>query len=72
MRMTWGGTVQDYEPADAIQFDYVTTSKGILEKEDPTNDEFIVPDYLKELIEMRDFGPYSEDGELIVLFFDYQ
>lgn len=67
MRMTWG-TVQDYEPADAIQFDYVTTSKGILEKEDPTNDEFIVPDYLKELIEMRDFGPYSEDGELIVCF----
>ena len=67
MRMTWG-TVQSYEPADAIQYDYVTTSKGILEKEDPTDPEFIVPEYLKTLIENRDFGPYGENGELIICF----
>ncbi|MBW7847831.1 MAG: S46 family peptidase [Bacteroidales bacterium] len=68
MRMTYG-SVQDYYPADAIHYDYISTAKGILEKEDPTNDEFIVPPYLKELIEKQDFGPYADDnGKLIVCF----
>lgn len=67
MRMTYG-SVQDYIPADAIHFDYITTEKGILEKEDPSNDEFIVPAYLKSLIEKKDFGPYGEDGKLVVCF----
>lgn len=67
MRMTYG-SVQDYQAADAVHYDFVTTSKGILEKEDPTNDEFIVPAYLKELIEKKDFGVYGVDGELIVCF----
>ena len=67
MRMTYG-SVQDYIPADAIHYDYITTEKGILEKEDPSNDEFIVPEYLKSLIEKKDFGPYGEDGKLVVCF----
>jgi hypothetical protein len=67
MRMTYG-SVQDYQAADAIQYNYITTSAGILEKEDPTDDEFIVPEYLKTLIDTRDFGPYGENGELIVCF----
>ncbi|MDD3636905.1 MAG: S46 family peptidase [Bacteroidales bacterium] len=67
MRMTYG-SVQDYQAADAIQYNYLTTSAGILEKEDPNDDEFIVPDYLKTLIETRDFGPYGQDGELIICF----
>ena len=67
MRMSYG-SVQDYQAADAIEYNYFTTSNGILEKEDPTNDEFIVPAYLKELIEKQDFGPYGVDGELRVCF----
>lgn len=67
MRMTYG-SVQDYIPADAIHYEYFTTEKGILEKEDPSNDEFIVPEYLKSLIEKKDFGPYGEDGKLVVCF----
>ena len=67
MRMTYG-SVQDYIPADAVHYDFVTTTKGILEKEDPTNDEFIVPAYLKELIEKQDFGPYGNDGQLVTCF----
>ncbi|MBP7497700.1 MAG: S46 family peptidase, partial [Bacteroidales bacterium] len=43
MRMTYG-TVQDYYPADAVHYDYVTTLKGVIEKEDPANDDFIVPE----------------------------
>jgi len=67
MRMSYG-TVQDYKAADAVQYNYITTMNGIIEKEDPTNDEFIVPAKLMDLIEKRDFGPYGVDGELIVCF----
>lgn len=67
MRMSYG-SVQDYQAADAINYNYYTTSNGILEKEDPKDDEFIVPAYLKELIEKQDFGPYGVDGQLKVCF----
>ena len=67
MRLTYG-TVQDYYPADAIHYEYFTTTKGILEKEDPNNWEFIVPDKLKELIINKDYGPYAEDGVMHVCF----
>lgn len=48
MRLTYG-KVLDYYPADAIHYNYFTTLKGVMEKEDPKNDEFIVPAKLKEL-----------------------
>ncbi len=68
MRITYG-SVQDYYPADAKHYDYITTHKGILEKEDPSNPEFIVPSKLKELIEAEDFGNYADaNGDLIVCF----
>ncbi|MCK9449683.1 MAG: S46 family peptidase [Bacteroidales bacterium] len=67
MRMTYG-SVQDYFPADGIHYDFFTTQYGILEKEDPNDDEFIVPPYLKSLIDKQDFGPYGEDGTLAICF----
>ena len=67
MRFTYG-KVLDYYPADAVHYDYVTHLKGVMEKEDPSNDEFIVPAKLKELYEKKDFGPYGEDGKLITDF----
>ncbi|MDN5349216.1 MAG: hypothetical protein PWQ54_612 [Bacteroidales bacterium] len=66
LRLTYG-TVQDYYPADAVHYDYITTTKGILEKEDPTTWEFVVPDRLKEIIETKDYGPYAnKDGSMTV------
>jgi hypothetical protein len=68
MRLTYG-TVKDYKAADAVNYDFFTTSKGILEKRDNTNPEFVVPDKQKELIEKKDFGKYAnKDGELVVCF----
>ncbi len=67
MRVTYGN-VLDYFPADAVYYNYYTTTDGILEKEDPNNDEFIVPAKLKELIENKDFGSYGQDGEMRVCF----
>jgi hypothetical protein len=61
--------VLDYYPADAIHYNYVTTMKGIMEKEDPDNWEFVVPAKLKELYAKKDFGPYAmENGEMPVGF----
>ena len=62
------GQVMDYYPADAIHFDFVTHLSGLIAKEDPTNDEFIVPAKLKELYESKDYGQYGQDGKMIVCF----
>lgn len=67
MRLTYG-TVQDYYPADAIHYEYFTTMEGIMQKEDPTNFEFIVPEKLKQLYETKDFGPYGDNGTMKVCF----
>ena len=67
MRMTYG-QILDYYPADAMHYDYLTTLTGIMEKEDPKNDEFIVPAKLKELYAKKDYGRYGENGNLPVCF----
>ncbi|MBK9762696.1 MAG: S46 family peptidase [Flavobacteriales bacterium] len=68
MRLTYG-TVGSYIPADAMHYDFYTTANGILEKEDNTNDEFVVPQRAHDLITARDFGRYADaKGELITGF----
>jgi hypothetical protein len=67
MRLTYG-TVQDYYPADAIHYEYFTTLDGVMQKEDPDNWEFIVPEKLKELYEAKDFGQYGDGEKMPVCF----
>ena len=68
MRLTYG-TVLPYYPRDAVFYNYYTTLKGVMEKEDPSNWEFVVPEKLKELYEAKDFGRYAnEKGEMPVAF----
>ena len=67
MRLSYGN-VLDYIPADAAFYDYFTTTKGIIEKEDSANEEFVVPQRLRELCEKKDFGQYGKDGTLNVCF----
>jgi hypothetical protein len=67
MRLTYG-QVLDYEPADAVHYNYITTLKGVMEKEDPTNWEFVVPEKLNALYHAKDYGPYDQDGEMVVGF----
>jgi hypothetical protein len=67
-RMTWG-VVGSYDPQDAVHYDYVTTIEGVMQKEDPNNDEFIVPTKLKELYNAKDYGRYADgNGDLVVNF----
>jgi hypothetical protein len=68
MRLTYG-KISAYNPADGITYGYFTTTDGILEKEDPKNEEFVVPAKLKELIVKKDFGRYKDkDGQMHVAF----
>jgi hypothetical protein len=67
LRFTYG-QVLDYFPADAVHYNYITTLKGVMEKEDPSNWEFVVPEKLKDLYEAKDYGQYGEDGKMIVCF----
>ena len=67
MRMSYG-KILDYYPADAVHYDYVTHLSGVMAKEDPSNEEFVVPAKLKELYMKKDFGRYGSNGDLVTCF----
>ncbi|WP_461630908.1 S46 family peptidase [Labilibaculum euxinus] len=68
IRLTYGN-VGGYTPKDGVYYKHFTTLKGVMEKEDPTNDEFVVPAKLKELYNKKDFGQYADkNGNLPVCF----
>lgn len=68
LRMTYG-TVKPYSPKNGISYDYYTTLEGVMEKEDATNPEFVVPEKLKQLYAAKDYGRYAlSDGRLPVNF----
>ena len=68
MRLSYG-SIGGYRPFDAAWYNYYTTDKGILEKEDPTSDEFWVQPEILDLVSDRDFGPYAnEKGEMQLCF----
>lgn len=69
MRLTYG-KILDYYPADAIHYDYYTTLEGVMEKEDPNDEEFIVPSKLKQLFLAKDYGEYADNktGKMHVCF----
>ena len=68
MRLTYG-KVGGYSPKDAVVYKYYTTLDGVMEKEDPNNWEFVVPEKLKTLWKNSDFGQYAmADGKMPVAF----
>ncbi|HNX43812.1 MAG TPA: S46 family peptidase [Bacteroidales bacterium] len=67
MRLTYG-KVDDYSPQDAVDYDFVTTLDGIMQKEDPSSWEFVVPAKLKQLYQDKDYGRYGKNGKMVVGF----
>ncbi|HKL71270.1 MAG TPA: S46 family peptidase, partial [Marinilabiliaceae bacterium] len=68
MRLSYG-SVGDYVPRDAVIYKHYTTLQGIMEKEDPHDRDFEVPEKLKELYQNKDYGRYADkDGRLYVNF----
>lgn len=68
MRITYG-KVAGYTGKDATVYNYYTTSRGLLEKYIPNDQEFDIPAKLVDLLKKKDFGIYvNEKGELPVGF----
>jgi hypothetical protein len=69
MRVSYGN-VKSYNPRDAVHYDYVTTSKGLLEKYIPGDYEFDLPANQIELLKKKDFGQYMDPTrkELVIGF----
>ncbi|RYG50820.1 MAG: serine protease, partial [Chitinophagaceae bacterium] len=69
MRVSYG-SVKSYSPRDAVHYDYVTTSKGILEKYVPGDYEFDLPANQIELLKKKDFGQYIDKkrNDLVIGF----
>ena len=68
LRLTYG-QVLPYAPADGVKYDYYTTLKGAMEKEDPDNWEFVVPAKLKQLYQAKDFGRYAMPNDEMPICF---
>ncbi len=69
MRVSFGN-VKSYVPRDAVKYDYVCTSKGVLDKYVPGDYEFDLPAKQIELLRKRDFGQYIDKSrnDLVVTF----
>lgn len=67
LRLSYG-KVLSYSPRNAVFYNYYSTHFGILEKEDPEDEEFIVPAKLKELLIKKDFGNYDKNDTLYICF----
>lgn len=67
LRLTYG-KVLPYEAKDGVVYNWQTTLAGVMEKEDPNNWEFVVPQKLKTLYQNKDYGRYGQNGEMPVCF----
>ena len=69
MRVSYGN-VKSYSPRDAVQYDYITTGRGILEKYKEGDYEFDLPSKQIELMKKKDFGQYIDKAknDLVVNF----
>lgn len=68
MRLSYG-SIGGYRPYDAAWYNYYSTDKGILEKEDPNSTEFWVQEDILDLIRSKEFGQYGNaDGTMNLCF----
>ena len=67
LRVTYG-KVKGYQPKDAVVYEPVSYLEGVLEKYQPGDYEFDVPEKLIELYNNKDYGEYAVDGKMPVNF----
>jgi Peptidase S46 len=68
MRLSYG-TVQDYDPKDAVTYKYYTTLQGVVDKYKPGDYEFDLPKRLIDLNNKKEYGRYgSPKGYMPVCF----
>ena len=67
LRVTYG-KVNGYQPKDAVYYKPVSYLSGVIEKYQPGDYEFDLPEKLIELYNNKDYGVYGVDGKMPVNF----
>ncbi|WP_251621618.1 S46 family peptidase [Odoribacter lunatus] len=62
------GQVSGYTPVDAVKYTHYTTLTGIMEKDRPDIYDYNIPQALRDIYASKDFGPYTQDGDVPVCF----
>lgn len=65
LRVTYG-KIDGYTPKDGVYYKPFTTLSGVIEKYIPDDYEFNLPKKLITLYNQKNFGPYSQNGDIIV------
>ena len=68
LRLTYG-KVEGSAPYDGMQYNPLSTAKGILQKYVPGDPNFDMPERLVKLLREKEYGPYANsEGDLVVCF----
>jgi hypothetical protein len=62
------GRVEGYQPRDGVSYLHYSTLDGVIEKDSPDIYDYDVPDKLKELHRLKDYGRYGYEGKMPVCF----
>ncbi|MFP4059569.1 MAG: S46 family peptidase [Bacteroidales bacterium] len=67
MRITYG-KVEDYQPRDAVNYNYFTTLSGVMEKQALGAYDHIVPEKLEQLFDEKDYGRFGVNDTMYTCF----
>ncbi len=68
LRVTYG-KIEGYEPMDGAYYNYSSTLKGMIEKQNPAVADYFVPEKLRMLYQTKDYGTYANStGEVPIAF----
>ena len=67
LRITYG-KIEGSSPYDGMKYTHYTTIDGIMQKHDESNPDFQLTSRFEELYKKKDFGDYTQDGDLWVCF----
>ncbi len=67
LRVTYG-KVKGYKPADAIYYTPVSSLDGIIEKDNPEIYDYNIPQKLRDIHAVKDYGQWEVDGSVPVAF----
>jgi hypothetical protein len=64
------GKIDDYSARDGINYNWYCTLDGVMQKEDSTTFDYVVPAKLHQLWEKKDYGKYADkkDGKIHTTF----
>ncbi len=67
LRLTYG-KAEGSAPRDGMKYTFYTTLDGIIAKNNTGNEDFEIPERLREFHAKKDYGKYGHNGELRICF----